>query len=83
MIDEIKESISAMVDNLAGSETEASTTVPGGGDLREAVPAVEGRQTAGPYIDLRGAVIFGYDEFERRVAEAQAQNARRSGWAAI
>jgi hypothetical protein len=37
------------------------------------------QQAGGAYIDLRGATIFGYDEFARRVAEAQAQNARRSG----
>ncbi len=34
------------------------------------------------HIHLDGATIFGYDQFARRVAEAQAQNARRAGpWA--
>ena len=55
--------------------------LPGSGDQREPVLGGEGPQTTGPYIDLRGATIFGYDEFARRVAEAQAQNARRAGLA--
>jgi hypothetical protein len=59
---------------------------PGAGDTQpvepepvEPVPTAEAWQ--GAYIDLRGATIFGYDEFARRVAEAQALNARRSGLA--
>ena len=38
-----------------------------------------GWEAAGSHVDLRGATVFGYDEFARRVAEAQAQNAPRSG----
>jgi hypothetical protein len=41
------------------------------------------RDTGEILPDLRGATIYGYDEFARRVAEAQAQNARRSGVIAI
>jgi len=59
---------------------------PGAGDTlpvepgpAEPVPPAEASQ--GTYIDLRGATIFGYDEFARRVAEAQAMNARRAGLA--
>jgi hypothetical protein len=56
----------------------------GGGSPEEPVESGQGANapdpgTSRPYIDLRIAVIFGYDEFARRVAEAQAQNARRSG----
>jgi hypothetical protein len=40
---------------------------------------IEAQGMTGAYIDLRGATIFGYDEFARRVAEAQAMNARRAG----
>lgn len=62
---------------------------PGVGDTLPEEPGVtepgiipEAPQAAGAYIDLRGATIFGYDEFARRVAEAQATNARRAGiWA--
>jgi hypothetical protein len=77
-IGEIEESTSGMIDDITGSETGAGTTVPDS-DFREPASGGEGRQSTGPCIDLRGAVIFGYDEFARRVAEAQAQNARRSG----
>jgi hypothetical protein len=44
---------------------------------------VEAQGLTGAYIDLRGATIFGYDEFARRVAEVQAINARRSGIRAV
>jgi hypothetical protein len=50
---------------------------PGSG---ETIPnMIEAQGTTGAYFDLRGATIFGYDEFARRVAEAQAMNARRAG----
>jgi hypothetical protein len=78
-IDEIGKSTSEMLDNIAGSETGTATTEPGRSNLQEPVTIGGGRQATGPYIDLRGATIFGYDEFARRVAEAQTQNARRSG----
>ena len=78
-IDEIGKSTSEMVGSIAGSDTGAGATVPGSGNLQEPAAGGEVRQPNGPYIDLRGATIFGYEEFARRVAEAQAQNARRSG----
>jgi hypothetical protein len=54
---------------------------PGSG---ETIPnMIEAQGTTGAYIDLRGATIFGYDEFARRVAEAQAMNARRAGIRAV
>jgi len=66
------------VETRAGGEA----TIPDSGDQAEPVLDGEGRQTTGPYIDLRGATIFGYEEFARRAAQVQAQNARRAGiWA--
>jgi hypothetical protein len=54
---------------------------PGSGEITPNM--VEAQGTTGAYIDLRGATIFGYDEFARRVAEVQAQNARRAGIRAV
>ena len=57
------------------------TPEPGSG---ETIPnMIEAQEMMGAYIDLRGATIFGYDEFARRVAEAQSMNARRSGIRAV
>jgi hypothetical protein len=77
-IDEIGKSTSEMVGNITGSDAGAGEITPAGSDMLEPASGGEVRQSPGPYIDLRGATIFGYDEFSRRVAEAQAQNARRS-----
>lgn len=62
--------------------------MPGAGDTLSEEPGttepgiIPQAPQAAAYIDLRGTTIFGYDEFARRVAEAQAQNARRAGiWA--
>jgi hypothetical protein len=67
----------------------STPVTPGAGDTLPEEPGPtepgtipEAQQATGAYIDLRGATIFGYDEFARRVAEAQAHNARRAGiWA--
>ena len=68
-----------MVTNITGAGTGGATELPAGSDQHDPLLGGEGTQSTGPYIDLRGATIFGYDEFARRVAEAQAQNAGRSG----
>lgn len=81
-IEEIK---TAARDIVAVPETLGSgAPVPNAPAPGETIPGTVGAQaTAGAYIDLRGATIFGYEEFARRVAEAQAMNARRSGIAAV
>ncbi len=66
-----------------------TTVTPGGSETLPQEPGPnepgtvpESQQATGAYIDLRGATIFGYEEFARRVAEAQVHNARRAGtWA--
>ncbi len=65
----------------------AATTVPvnpdSGSEPGKALRApIDDGSVTRAYFDLRGATFFGYDEFAKRVAEAQAQNARRAGiWA--
>ena len=81
-IEEIK---TATKDIVPAPETpgneEPVSPEPGSG---ETIPnMVEAQGLTGAYIDLRGATIFGYDEFARRVAEVQAINARRSGIRAV
>ena len=80
-IEEIK---TATKDIVPVPETPGGETVPEEPGSGETIPnMIEAQGTTGAYIDLRGATIFGYDEFARRVAEAQAQNARRAGIRAV
>jgi hypothetical protein len=81
-IEEIK---TATKDLVPDSVTpDIGDTLPDEPEPTETERIPEFQEATGAYIDLRGATIFGYDEFAKRVAEAQAQNARRTGaWATV
>ena len=77
-IEEIKNATAAMVGNVTAPPPDGGPPPEEPGEPGQGATAA-GWESGGSYIDLRGATIFGYDEFTRRIAEAQAQNARRSG----